>query len=347
MRLLIAGSPSKFFHLKEFKNELENQGHDSHLVIDTDIYNGFPSRNFSDWFDTKKKFKKLISDFTPDAVFVDRQINFGKIVIEEKIPLFVHLRGDYWSEIEMAKQSLYKYPPKRNIIWLKEKTAEKCFEGATKIFPICKYLSNIVQKNYPKKSNHVLYQGINPTNWSSDEKMELNHPCVGILQSATIWEKAKQLLLLKNVLKKMPDVTFYWAGDGVYRDQILPELQKFENFKWLGQLEYPNSVRKFLNSIDVYALISGIDMSPLTLQEAQLMKKPVIATNVGGIPELMLNGTTGFLTEKDNSIDLNEKLQKLIYDQELQINFGNNGRKFIEENFNWSKITKKFIDDLI
>ena len=253
------------------------------------------------------------------------------------------MRGDYWSESEMAKQTLYRYPPKRGIIWFKEQTANKCFEGATKIFPICKYLSQIVTKHYPEKPNHVLYQGITPTNWFSDKKMELKHPCVGLLQSATIWEKAKQLLLLKDILKKMPNVTFYWAGDGVYRDKILPELEKFENFTWLGQLEYPNKVREFLNSIDVYALISGIDMSPLTLQEAQLMQRPVIATDIGGIPELMINNKTGYLVTKDDSSDLHDKLQKLVNDEEKQRNFGKNGRKFIEDNFNWNIITKNFL----
>tara|TARA_Y100000590_G_C15041343_1_gene758991 strand:- start:134 stop:583 length:450 start_codon:yes stop_codon:yes gene_type:complete len=142
----------------------------------------------------------------------------------------------------------------------------------------------------------------------------------------------------------MPDVTFYWAGDGVYRDKILPELQKFKNFKWLGQLEYPGQVRKFLSSIDIYALISGIDMSPLTLQEAQLMNKPVIATNVGGIPELMINNHTGYLVKKNDPFDLHEKLQKLVNDEENQIIFGKNGRKFIDENFNWNTIAKKFLD---
>ncbi len=344
MRLLIAGSPSKIFHLKEFGEALKKQGHEYQLVTDTDIYTGFPSRKITNWFDTKNKFKKLISDFSPNAVFVDRQVNFGKLVIEQKIPLFVHLRGDYWSESEMAKQTLYKYPPKRTVIWFKEQTADKCFQGAKTIFPICKYLSNLVTKNYPEKPNHVLYQGIEPTNWFSDEKMELKHPCVGLLQSATIWEKSRQLLLLKNILKKMPDVTFYWAGDGVYREKILPELQKFKNFKWLGQLEYPGQVRQFLNSIDIYALISGIDMSPLTLQEAQLMNKPVIATNVGGIPELMINNHTGYLVKKNDHSDLYEKLHNLVNDEEKQLIFGKNGRKFIDENFNWNIITKNFLD---
>ena len=70
--------------------------------------------------------------------------------------------------------------------------------------------------------------------------------------------------MLKIVLESMPKIHFYWAGDGPYRDKILAELEKFDNFHWLGNLEYPGKVRDFLTEIDIYALISGIDMSPLT-----------------------------------------------------------------------------------
>jgi hypothetical protein len=111
LKLLIGASPSKIFHLGKFVESLENFGIESKLVIDTDIYSGFPSRKFSNWFDSGKKLKKLLNDFKPDAVFVDRQTNFGLKVVEQKIPLFVHLRGDFWSEIQMAKKTLYKYPP--------------------------------------------------------------------------------------------------------------------------------------------------------------------------------------------------------------------------------------------
>ena len=176
--------------------------------------------------------------------------------------------------------------------------------------------------------------------------MKLKHPCVGLLQSAVIWEKTKEMLTITKVLKKMPEVNFYWAGDGPYRDKILPELEKFDNFHWLGNLEYPNKVRDFLTEIDIYALVSGLDMSPLTLQEAQLMKKPVIATNVGGIPELMKNNKTGFLVKKGQGDDLHEKIEKLINDKDLQINFGKTGREFIENNFTWDIIADNFLKNI-
>ena len=147
--------------------------------------------------------------------------------------------------------------------------------------------------------------------------MKLKHPCVGLLQSATIWDKTKEMLILTKVLEKMPNVTFYWVGDGPYRDKVLPKLEKFENFKWLGALEYPEKVRQFLSEIDVYALLSGIDMSPLSLQEAQLMQKPVVATDVGGISELMRNNETGFLIKKGADDELFKKLEILINDEKI------------------------------
>ena len=343
MRILIGGASSKMFHLKEFGENLKTEGIEYKLVHDLEVQDGFPSRKIKNWVPSKTKFNKLIKEFKPDVIFVDRQSHFGLAAIEAKIPLIVHLRGDYWSEIEWAKQTLYKDPLKRTVLHFKDKNAHRCFYGASAIVPICNYLKKIVEERYPEKLVETLYQGIDPSKWYYSEGMKLKHPCVGLLQGAVIWGKAAEMLILKEVLQAFPDVTFYWVGDGPYRNKILPELEKFSNFKWLGALEYPNKVREYLSEIDIYALISGIDMSPLTLQEAQLMKKPVIATNVGGIPELMKDKESGFLVEKGNPNDIIKKLKILLNDKEKAKHMGDEGRKFVEENFNWIKISKDFI----
>jgi glycosyltransferase involved in cell wall biosynthesis len=57
-----------------------------------------------------------------------------------------------------------------------------------------------------------------------------------------------------------------------------------------------------------------MDLAPLTLKEAQLMEKPVIGTNVGGIYEMMEDKVTGFLIKENDPKDLIEKLTILIYD---------------------------------
>jgi len=346
MKLLIGGSSSKMFHLKEFSEMLEKFNVETKLVFDAEYADGFPSRKMSKWFTKDTKFQKLIQEFKPDLILVDRQRHFGLEASKTNIPLVVHLRGNYWKEMEMAKNTLYSSPPKKIAINKWDEIGEKCFQAADKILPICKHLEDVVKEHYPQKSSAIMYQGISSDNWYESEGMNLKHPCVGLVQGAVILEKTEQLLTLTKVLEKMPETTFYWVGDGPYKENVLPILEKYDNFKWLGALEYPNKIREFLTEIDVYTLLSGIDMAPLTLLEAQLMKKPVIATNVGGIPELMKDKENGFLIEKGDSEKLIEYLQIIFNDYDKAKTMGNSGRKFVKDNFSWEIIAKKFINDV-
>jgi len=343
MKILISGAKTKFFHLEEFGKALLDLGVEYQLVHDIDIIDGFPSRHIKNWLQNKTKFNKLISEFKPDLVFVDRQIHFGVATIESNIPLYVHLRGDYWSEMQWAKETLYKDPIKKTVLWFKNRTTSKCFSDSTSIIPICNYLKEIVKNKYPEKSVETLYQGIDPSKWFKTKGMKLQHPCVGLVQSASIWGKTRELLILPKILEALPNVMFYWVGDGVYTNKVLPVLEKYDNFTWLGHLEYPNKVREFLDEIDVYALMSGIDMSPLTLQEAQLMKKPVIATKVGGIPELMIENETGYLINKGDYKDWIKKIEVLLNDENKAKEMGKKGREFVKKEFNWNKIAENFL----
>ena len=58
---------------------------------------------------------------------------------------------------------------------------------------------------------------------------------------------------------------------------------------------------------------------------------------------MMVDGKTGFLVEKGDHEELIEKLRLLLEDKDLAKKMGNEGRKFIEETFNWELITKNFI----
>ena len=118
MKILIAsgagggtakGRIGKHLHLKDFGEALVRKGAEYKLVYENDYISGFPSKNIKSWF-SKKKFNNLIKDFKPDVVFVDRQSHFGLESIKLKIPTYVYLRGNYWSEIEWAKKnSLQKF----------------------------------------------------------------------------------------------------------------------------------------------------------------------------------------------------------------------------------------------
>ena len=345
MKLLIGyGSLGKYFHLKEFAEELEKYDVEVKLVHDIEFSRGFPSKNISDWIGGDKKFKELIRTFQPDAIFADRQTHFAVHSIKTGIPTFILLRGHYWQEYFWGVKTLGNNFRTRVVLWLRNRISEKVFQNATAILPICKYLEDVVKKRYPDQNTGVFLEGINSEHWYKTKKMELKHPCVGLVQDANWWGKTKELLILEKVLEKMPNVQFYWAGDGQYREKIVDRLNKFENFKWLGRLEYPNKVREFLETIDVYALITGMDLAPLTLKEAQLMEKPVIATDVGGDKEMMRDKETGFLVREGNSDDIIEKLKRIIDDPNLSQQLGKEGRKFVNTQFNWEFVAKNFLE---
>ena len=203
-----------------------------------------------------------------------------------------------------------------------------------------------MKERYPNQNTSIFLEGIESSYWYNGDGMQLKHPCVGLLQDANMWHKTKEMLVLKKVLEKMPDVNFYWAGGGPYKDRILSELSKFKNFKWLGRLQYPEKVREFLSSVDVYALISGMDLAPLTLKEAQLLKKPVVASNVGGVPEMMIDRETGFLVDEGDHQGWIEKLSKILNDKDLTEDMGKHGKKFVQDTFNLDIGAKKFLEIL-
>ena len=120
-------------------------------------------------------------------------------------------------------------------------------------------------------------------------------------------------------------------------------LKNFKNFVWLGSLEYPVEVKKFLSEIDVYLLLSGMEGLGQTIIEALLMEKPVIATNIGGIPELIEDGKTGFLIETGNHEDLIKKINQVFDQPAVASNMGSKGKEIIQKKFNWDNIAKKFV----
>ena len=73
------------------------------------------------------------------------------------------------------------------------------------------------------------------------------------------------------------------------------------------------------------------------------MKKPVVATNVGGNQEMMIDGKTGFLVQQGNHEQLIDKFSLLLEDKVIAQKMGVEGRKFIEDTFNWELVTKNFI----
>ena len=82
---------------------------------------------------------------------------------------------------------------------------------------------------------------------------------------------------------------------------------------------------------------------PQVIKEAFYLKIPIIATNVGGIPELITHEKTGMLIPPNNSKKLKETILKVLENNELAEKISNNGFDFVMSNLTWEILLPKYI----
>ena len=343
-KILIIGNEERFFHLKQFASELNKKGIDVKIIYDLDFIDKFFELNIKKKIEKNRKFDKIIEEFNPDVVMLDRISKIGKKIIEKNIPLWILLRGNYWEESEWSKKTIYKSKKQKISAKKKDELVDYCLKNSNLILPISKYLESEVKKRYPKKNITVFRaDGRNPDEWKKISVNNLKHPCVGLVQGLNVWGKTKELLTLKKVMSKLPNVTFYLAGDGIYREKIIPDLIQHNNFVWVKNLKYPDEIKKFFSEIDIYLLLSGLEGLGQTIIEASLMKKPIIASNVGGIPDLIQNNVTGLLVKNGDGEDIIQNILKLIKDRKFAERIAQSGHDTIKKEFSWENISDKFL----
>ncbi len=101
---------------------------------------------------------------------------------------------------------------------------------------------------------------------------------------------------------------------------------------------------------DITALTSFNEGTPVSLIEAQAANTPIVTTNVGGIEDVVLKGTTALLAENNNIDDFTEKLLKVIENDELRKDMSNHGWEFVRSKFHYSRLVadmKDLYDELL
>jgi glycosyltransferase involved in cell wall biosynthesis len=121
----------------------------------------------------------------------------------------------------------------------------------------------------------------------------------------------KNPLRALEIAKLFPDAQFLIAGGGDLLDQV--KAQAPINTKVLGWTD----AAKLFASSDIILSTSENEGMPIALIEAQLASKPVVATNVGGVSEVVLNNKTGFVTKKSTQ-ELTKALEKLTASKALR-----------------------------
>jgi glycosyltransferase involved in cell wall biosynthesis len=146
----------------------------------------------------------------------------------------------------------------------------------------------------------------------------------------------------KHVVKEYPQTMFLIVGEGPQKRHLLAQLEKMKlssNFVFLGDVN-EKLLPVLYNCADIFVLPSIQEGQGIALLEAQASAKPVVAFNVGGVGEAVLDGKTGLLTKPDGK-ELADVVMKLLTSWSLREDMGNNGRKFVLDNFSWDVCAQK------
>mgnify|MGYP003802718151 FL=1 len=100
---------------------------------------------------------------------------------------------------------------------------------------------------------------------------------------------------------------------------------------------------KIIKSSQVIVVPSRMESLPTTVKEAFYLNVPVVATNVGGIPELIKDNETGILVPSENPDKLANAVNELLSDKQKAKRLANNGNKFVKNNMTWDIILPKYI----
>ncbi|MCX5852801.1 MAG: glycosyltransferase, partial [Deltaproteobacteria bacterium] len=100
---------------------------------------------------------------------------------------------------------------------------------------------------------------------------------------------------------------------------------------------YHDEVVDYLNKLDIYAAISRFESFGVAVLEASACCLPVVVSDVGGLPEVVLHGKTGFVVPRDNPKDTACKLKQLVLNAELRKKMGLAGRQHVIDHYSWNE----------
>jgi len=148
------------------------------------------------------------------------------------------------------------------------------------------------------------------------------------------------------VLREKKDITFVVGGDGPlrhYHEKLAEKLNVKNKIIFTGRIPH-DEVLFYYSVSDIVVVPSLQEAFGLVVSEAMACGKPVIGTNVGGIPDQIIDGYNGFLVKPRSPKDIAEKIIWLLENQEEAKVMGMRGRKIVEEKFNIERRIDKIIE---
>jgi len=266
------------------------------------------------------------------------------------IPLIISDQGGLFTHPDYGKAGL------KSILYrLQEPMIKFIIKQAKKIIVANEYEHTIFSR-YCKNSKLVLvrngvdFKYLQTTSFDFKSKHKINGKMLLFLGR---FNKVKGIdLLLQSFSEickrpKYDDVTLVIMGaDFGYQEQMFREIKRLKLGNRIKVVQNPSreEVIAAYHSCEFAVLPSRWEMSPLTPLEVFSCKKPVISTNVHGIPYVVKDGKNGILVQPENSKALTNAITTLLDDNGMRVKFGNNAFSLVKDECNSKIMTEKIFE---
>ncbi len=193
----------------------------------------------------------------------------------------------------------------------------------------------------------TIYNGIDLTNFINidryearlEVRKELGIPLdANLLTTVAVLRHLKgiqfMIRALSAVLEATPNTYYLIVGGGVHHDALADEADKDRVKEHVVFAGPRNDIPRLLAASDVFVLPTLTDALPTVLAEAMAARLPIVASAVGGVPEMVTDGRNGYLVSPGSPGELSEACITLLTTPEIRNEMGQNGWQIVNEKFN-------------
>jgi glycosyltransferase involved in cell wall biosynthesis len=242
------------------------------------------------------------------------------------------------------------------IMWRLSRTEEESAKNASLIATVSKYsFDKIVQFYHADKAKiRIVPNGVDPQKFRPFGGCEKIKHAIGVdsklcvlFVGRLIPRKGLGYLIeaAKHVVKERRETAFVVVGNGPLKNRLVSQAENLgvaDNFVFLGDVN-EKLLPALYNCADVFAFPSIQEGQGIALLEAQATAKPVVAFDVGGVHEAVLNNETGYLV-KPGSRELADALLRLVSNFSLREKMGMKGREFVSNNYSWDVCARRMLE---
>ncbi len=149
--------------------------------------------------------------------------------------------------------------------------------------------------------------------------------------------------ILAKVREKGINTRLLMVGDGPERAACHYRAAQLEIGEYVHFVGKRENISDYLGIADVFLLPSELESFGLAALEANACEVPVVASRIGGIPEVVTDGETGFLSEIGNVEKMSDDVVKLLSDEEMRREFGEKARESAISRYSTEKIIPQYI----